>query len=442
MSAPVKRSATRKRYNIEACEIAKYRKTEPQRPWGLLHSDLLRHILSFIPRYLRTPVREVCKQWSFPQDYAIPKDGDPVRKTRIVWELRMIPEIGQELIEYVVQDDQMQLFQWIVEKNERQFQLKHGPQLAFIRRRMAQPLNLQLPIVYRSEAAYLKVTKKAPFRLDVTIARRGKLIPLQYLHHLGYRLDSAILVEAARGGNCAMMRWLEGIPGDTPGSSGAYAQKDKVQLIRVAAHHGHLSLVQKLRKEGVAFPQEIATCAAEGGNVDLLEWLKHEGVEFCAFHNALTAAKEGQLEALIWICKHGKPLSYATPELGIFTAAIKEAQCSILDWCLQQNFPNLNPKELVFKYIPSSLNMVKYARVLKWSLQNKILSAEDIAHSIKVTLYGVPQLIKDPIFADRFYSQIRLYKELCEWGLANGIAVIECQAGLKTLGLLKESSNP
>lgn len=152
-------------------------------------------------------------------------------------------------------------------------------------------------------------------------ARHGRLDILKYLRSKGCAWSVKTFQHAVIGGHMHVMEWLwiNRCPYSiiVPLMASRMGRLDLLQwldernyrvlitqVMTPAIRADHMPIIHWMRSNGVPFPYDACTAAAQSGRLNVLQWLRSEG---CAwdFNVCNVAASMGHLHVLLWALEQG-----------------------------------------------------------------------------------------------------------------------------------------
>ncbi|PNH05836.1 Ankyrin repeat domain-containing protein [Tetrabaena socialis] len=157
---------------------------------------------------------------------------------------------------------------------------------------------------------------------------------LQWLRQRGYPLDYRVAASAAGAGNVAALQYVlgQGVDWRHPGGG----------LIGLAAHNGHMAVMEMLHARGVPIGEDEVRAAAFGSHVPAVAWLVERldaGTVLTArvFTAAASCFSEhglGYMDLLAWLRERGCPWDDTT-----FFVAAGNGSEEQLEWLAEQGCP-------------------------------------------------------------------------------------------------------
>ena len=171
-------------------------------------------------------------------------------------------------------------------------------------------------------------SKVAPKRAQriMRLAASHGYLPLLQELHKEFELDLYVFVGACKGGHVEIMKWLRSV--------GCFWDE---RACFAAAKGGHVEALQWLRREGCPWDEQACAGAAEGGHLEILKWLRSEG---CPWNESayLGAAEKGHLAILRWLKSEGCPWD-ANKCLYACRYAAEHGHLDVLKWFKSEGCP-------------------------------------------------------------------------------------------------------
>ena len=167
-------------------------------------------------------------------------------------------------------------------------------------------------------------SKVAPKRAQriMRLAASHGYLPLLQELHKEFELDLYVFVGACKGGHVEIMKWLRSV--------GCFWDE---RACFAAAKGGHVEALQWLRREGCPWDEQACAGAAEGGHLEILKWLRSEGCPWSA-GACSGAAMGGHLEILKWLRSEGCPWN-----AWACSGAAEGGHFEILKWLRSEGCP-------------------------------------------------------------------------------------------------------